>query len=83
MILAVAIRQAGVVYTLPRPARHHDVIRLMAERYGLPTPVAGEQGFLDSELGFLDRGQAASRALDSGQVAALRCPPELFSEDLW
>lgn len=87
MILAAAIRQDGVIYTLPVPARHHDIIRYMALDIGMPTPIAGEQGFLVSHQGearFANRTQAKAIARRSGQIlegkGLLR---ELFSEDLW
>lgn len=80
----VAIRQGDSVYTLARPRRHCDVIRYMAEECGLPTPITGEQGFIDSKGRFLDRRMAAQLALANGQVKELKYQPDtLFSEDLW
>ena len=82
-IEAVAIKSSlGVVYTLPEPFRHHDVIRLLV-RDGERTPVSGEQGFIDSFGNFLNREEAAQVALNNGQVNNLIAPPSLFSEDLW
>jgi hypothetical protein len=82
-IHAVAIRRQGVIYTLPRPARHHDVIAFMAGDCGMPTPITGEQGFLTQIGEFVDRLRGAEIAVSSGQVAELQWPPSLFSEDLW
>jgi hypothetical protein len=45
---------------------------------------SGEQGFVDDRHDFLTREEAASMALECGQVTALRFQPEkLFSEDVW
>jgi len=82
MIAQAAIKQNGVIYTLPRPARHVDVIKHMAQR-GL-TSVDGVQGFLDIKGNFLAREEAATRALSCGQVKELKFQPnKLFSEELW
>ncbi len=85
MIVAAAIRSAvnGAVYALPAPARHHDVIHFMAAKAGLPKPIKGDQGFIDSERGFVDRETAADIALAIGQIDKLNVPPKLYSEDLW
>lgn len=82
MIIAVAIRTERGAYELPPPARHHDLIRMLAD-LGHTIPITGEQGFIDDQAGFVDRLEAAHIALLLGQVAALRWPPHLFSEDLW
>ena len=82
MIIAVAIRTDQDTYELPRPARHHNVIRELAAR-GHTIPINGDQGFIDDQAGFVTRIEAAQIALDQGQITALRWPPELFSEDLW
>ena len=78
---AIAIN--GRVFSLPRPKRHHDIINYLAEIERLPTPIGGEQGFVDSELGFVDRNAAGRIAIDAGQIEKLKWPPQLFSEDLW
>ena len=82
MIVGVAIKQGDKVYSLPKPARHNDVIELIYERT-LQRPVTGTQVFVDSGLNFMDRIEAASYALDHKQIEELRWPPQLFSEDLW
>lgn len=79
-----AIREGDEVYTLSRPARHHDIIKHMVES-GVPAPVTGEQGFIDSSGRFLNRRQAAMVAHAAGQLPrdGLAHPPELYTEDLW
>lgn len=84
MIIAAAIKIGDRVYALPAPKRHHDIIHMLADT-GHKTPIVGVQGFIDDELGFMERVQAAHRALDIKQP--MRDPVErgaqLFSENLW
>lgn len=82
MIVAAAIRINGNVYGLPAPARHHDIIRYLADGRIEP-PIRGEQGFIDDGAGFVGRKEAAVIALEEGQVKQLIAPPNLFSEDVW
>lgn len=83
-VYAVAIRgNAGRVFALPQPYRHHDVIRHMAN-LGEPTPITGEQGFLVSGRGFANRTEARRFAEEAGQILEGRGKlGELYSEDLW
>ena len=83
MIEVAAIKINNRVFSLPRPRRHHDIINYLAEVERLPIPINGEQGFIDSELGFVDRNIAGEIAVKSGQIKELKWPPSLFSEDLW
>lgn len=82
-VVAAAIRALdGRVLTLLPPARHHtllNVARCLDDR----SMLRGEQGFIDSDGRFMSRGRAASMALGAGQIAKLRWPPALYSEDLW
>jgi len=84
MIVGVAVMYAGRVYHLPKPNRHHDVIR------SIPGGVKGPdiQGFILDDGKFLSRRYAYRLARDNGQLN--RKPgeqfyqgPELYSEDLW
>lgn len=82
MITHVAIKYDGMVYSLPKPNRHHDVIRMIG---GIAGPDV--QGFLDDKGYFLTRKQAFIHAQFHGQVLP-RAPgqyngDQLFSEDLW
>jgi len=82
-IVAAAIKQGNMICSVPKPGRHHDVIREMA-RAGIPIPIDGEQGFLTSEGLFVGRRLAKDIALMAGQVLSGRGGVrELFSEDVW
>ncbi len=84
MIVAVAIRQDGSTFTLPRPARHHQVIYDMVVLFGLTPPIKGEQGFITDEGTFVDRVTAKDIARSHGQLLPRASHlPELFSEDVW
>lgn len=83
MILAAAILQDGVVYTLPPPARHHDIIHFMFDQCNLPTPIQGIQGFVATESVFVCRKQAALVAYKCEQIPDVAVSQELYSEDLW
>ncbi len=83
-IVGVAVQYAGKTYTLPRPNRHHDVIR------SIPGGVKGPntQGFVLDDGTFLGRRGAMQLAQGNGQIK--RRPgnehyqgDELYSEDLW
>ena len=83
-IVGVAIEYGLAVYTLPKPNRHHDVIR------SIPGGINGphKEGFIDEDGVFLNRKKAMARAEETGQLN--RRPgkefyqgPELYSEDLW
>ena len=81
MIVAAAIRQTGILYALPAPARHHDILHQSG------ADGAGLQGFIDSEYGFVDRQDAWLLATRAGQLLD-RAPTDgrggvLYSEDVW
>ena len=85
---AAILDDEGKPWSLPRPARHSNVIHLMATS-GCPTPIKrgehGErQGFLLSDGTFADRVEAKRIALLTGQVTeAKMISNDLTSEDLW
>jgi hypothetical protein len=81
-IVAAAIMQGAVVCFVPRPGRHHDVIREMAKA-GFPTPINGVQGFLTDEGQFVQRRAALGIAECAGQLLPDKGHGELFSEDVW
>lgn len=90
-IVGVAIKMhGGSVVSLPRPARHHDVVAELARRgyeQG-PAPDGAHdldgQGFVTSEGRFVTRMEAAAIAIATGQVPALKWPPrELYCTDMW
>jgi len=83
MITHVAIVFRGETYSLPRPNRHHDVIRLIAEETDAKY-IDGTEGFLVDGVRFVERTEALRHALDVHQITAPKFQPHLlFSEDLW
>lgn len=91
-ILQAAIKTPeGVVWTLPRPARHPDVF-VFAQEHGEPpwNVHHATQGFLASNGQFLDRKKACRIAWEAGQLRSLpifmsyvSSSQELFTEYLW
>ena len=83
-IVAAAVHAYGATWSLPRPARHHNVL-FAIDGAGLcamkPGPDA--QGFLTSDGRFVGRTEGAEIAVEVGQIKNLRWPPLLYSEDLW
>lgn len=79
-ITDVAIVIGKKVYVLPKPKRHSDIIKIMAD---LKTPVFQEsqQGFFTSKNRFVSRKEAAQIAFSSGQIT--KEIVELHSEDVW
>ena len=84
-VIACAIRdiQNGQVYQVPKPGRHHDVLRKM-RLMGL-APVNGfTQGFVLSDGRFVDRVEAKAIAIAAVQLLERASGSrDLFSEDLW
>lgn len=79
-----AIRtRGGEVFSLPRPARHDAVIRLVFKKTGQKVTTADEQGFLSDCGIFLSRKQAEAVARRSGQLTGPVIGGSLTSEDLW
>jgi len=84
MIHAVAIRYKGTTYTLPQPARHYNLIEMIAEDTGENFVFGqGEQGFLRDDGAFLNRVEAGKHALECGQVSKLHVGDALYSEEVW
>ena len=71
--------------SLPRPARHGDIIRLMDDAgVRQRVTVKGAQGFLTDGGRFVDRREAWLIAEAAGQIIGTpTVPGMLFSEDLW
>ena len=85
MIIAAAIKHGSLIHILPKPARHHDIIREMVLN-GYDKPITGEQGFINDDGEFLDRKQALKEAEWSMQVNSdtkVGNKNHLFSEDVW
>lgn len=93
MITHVAIKctKDNSVWALPKPARHHHIIRAMFEAYNpqykdgdLIIATDGTQGFLIDGYKFVDRVTGKQHALATGQIKeGMGKHKELFSEDLW
>ena len=83
MIIAAAARTEKGVYTLPAPARHGDVLSHMFEETTREEADRSEQGFIDSNEGFVDRERAYEIARECGQIVATDTPGILFSEQMW
>ncbi len=63
--------------------RHGEIMRDIVDSTGA-TKVIGQQGFVTNLGRFVDRKEAATIAISSGQIEELRfSKTELFSEDLW
>ena len=82
-VTRAAMLHEGRPWSVPRPGRHGDVIRKLADAFPDDGPFVGEQGFLTSSGRFVEREEAGRIALAAGQTKALRWGAELFSEDLW
>jgi hypothetical protein len=88
-ILAAAIRnkETGVVWSLPVPARHHDLIRVCTD-WGAGAQSKFEQGFITDSYQYVDRKEARQIAEQAGQVITRANGTNykgsfLFSEDVW
>lgn len=85
-VMQVACKTGDLIYTMPKPARHNNIMNL-AKRAGLDSQFQpDEQGFLLSDGSFADREEAYKVAKAAGQP--WRRKPEihsehLFTEDLW
>lgn len=84
-IVGVAIQLNGLLISLARPHRHHDILHRLPAKDNLDQI---EEGFLTSEGKFLDRRSAFALASSNGQLnrrpgAQFYQGDQLFSEDLW
>lgn len=93
-IACAAIDFDGFVFTLPPPARHHDVLAYILRTRPQYDAVLGEtQGFWTSHDRFVEREEARKIAHEADQIIASRIGPDgvpykfehsqLFSEDVW
>jgi hypothetical protein len=83
-VVAAAIRmnENGLVLSLPRPARHHNVT-MAAVSLGLEIVGEHEQGFLTSEGRFVRRAPARVLAKKAGQLTGEPISNTFTSEELW
>ena len=87
-ITHVAVQFKEVVHSLPKPNRHHNVIRMIAQENGVGIDGPHKEGFLDNYGTFHNRTSAMLIATSAGQLNRKAGDnhyqgPELFSEDLW
>lgn len=86
-IICAAIRDksTGLIYSLPAPQRHHQILHAFAVLHQQLVRGSTEQGFLTSEGQFVNRSDAVRIAVCAGQVSAheLINPRQLYSEDVW
>lgn len=86
-IIGVAIKHNDLVACLPKPNRHHHVITYMVDTLGIDPPVGHQgkdgQGFYLSNGEYLNRYDARTLAIETGQCETPDHARELFSEDLW
>ena len=76
-ILISALLYEGKLYV---GLRHSDCIHRAARKTGHRN-IRGEQGFLTSDITFVDRAQAATIAYEAGQIP--KRVKALCSEDVW
>lgn len=83
-VISAALRTKDVIFSKPRPARHHDIIcALHAMELSTAFIAACEQGFVLSDGYFANRKQAAACVEMAEQPTRSAVGVELFSEDLW
>lgn len=82
LIEGVAIIQDGELYQLPKPNRHHHLIRLIFDKTG--KTVNGEQGFITSTKRFVTRTEGLIVAKKAKQLLPRHEHQyHLFSESVW
>lgn len=78
-----AVYKDGIIYSMPRPARHHNVLHAMIAS-GVDDR-GSEQGFVTTLSRFVRRKPALRIADKAGQLKSEPTAPYhgLFSEDVW
>jgi hypothetical protein len=83
VVRAAIMDDRGGIHSVPKPGRHHDVIREMVKR-GHPKPIPNlNQGFVLSDGRFVNRKAAAQVARKAGQLRSEVRGCGLCSEDVW
>ncbi len=88
MITHVAIKYTGRTYSLPKPNRHHNVIRPISQENGEGIKGPDVQGFLDNYGSFLTRKEAMQHAKQSA-LTILNCSnlknftPRTYGKSYW
>lgn len=81
-ILTAAIKANGMIITMPRPARHCNILAAMPAKMARAV-LPSDQGFLTDTGVFLRREEALDVAKHAKQLRKETAHRELFSEDLW
>lgn len=83
-VIAAAINYDGLIFSVPAPGRHHNVIHAMVDA-GVKRNVRGEdQGFLLSDGRWCSRRAAEHIAREAGQIKNEKLLGSILtSEDLW
>jgi hypothetical protein len=83
-ILSAALCCREVIFSMPRPNRHHHILQAAFPAGETPPPYPLYQGFLTTTGRFVDRFDAMVIAREAGDFKdGDPKRPELFSEDLW
>lgn len=82
-IVAAACQVDGLTFSMPAPARHHDVLQAM--HVAGVNPHSASQGFLDHRGVFVGRRAAMIVAYQWGQLedGEFEDGGDLYSEHLW
>jgi len=88
LITHVALKFNGETHSLPKPNRHHDIIRMIVQNNpDIKFVDAPEEdwGFLDADGKYLNRKQALTRAMLTDQIIDINkvYARQLFSENVW
>ncbi len=84
MIKGVVIKHKDLVIALPKPNRHHDVIKYMVEVLGIEPPVGSDgQGFYLDDGTYLNRKEAMKYETKEKLLITTNIRSQLYSEDLW
>lgn len=88
-IAAAAVLHEGVIYSKPRPHRHHHILHehVVTDEKGnilRGKLLGGRQGFVTDTGRFVDRREACEIAREANQIVQKHGPDDvLFSEDMW
>ncbi len=84
MLTHVAIKINNDIFSLPKPNRHHHIIKVLIESLKFEPPIKGEHGFLIDGLTFINNRDAVKYVLEeSKQCEKLISSIVVTSEDLW
>jgi len=82
-IETAAIQYLELVFTMPRPNRHHNILHKMTD-LGMTKAAHEFQGFFTSFGRYVDRVEGLKIAIEANQIKTKNGNPEvLYSEDIW